>query len=164
MKDSWTDLRKKKKPTYYQHKSMCSTEEGMSLPEINSPGYFQARGKKDIWTHWKANHLLNRFHLFIAVKHQCQNQLSGNSSLDVWLLYITDVWKSQLGKYQKTFTSSDIFTLYKTLGWLHLTLTALFRFADQGNLKTRRKRKHFYFGHVVCHSDGKTSGPWCLDH
>lgn len=27
---------------------MCSTEEGMSLPEINSPGYFQARGKRHL--------------------------------------------------------------------------------------------------------------------
>lgn len=43
----WFTL-KKKNPTYYQHKSMCSTEEGMSLPEINSPGYFQARGKRHL--------------------------------------------------------------------------------------------------------------------
>lgn len=43
----WFTL-KKKKSTYYQHKSMCSTEEGMSLPEINSPGYFQARGKRHL--------------------------------------------------------------------------------------------------------------------
>lgn len=37
-----------KKSTYYQHKSMCSTEEGMSLPEINSHRYFQARGKRHL--------------------------------------------------------------------------------------------------------------------